>query len=163
MKKNIRKYIITAITVAAVVIVFFLAGKHGRYAVNKFEIKKISHPILPRSEVPERVIYSINDVKKPLADGPAEKVNDLESMYKKYPKERAGINMIEEWSKVKPEDKAEMAKGITGAIKESEEKLMENPDDKRAKSKLIISQMLQKLMASNFNYKIKEQEAGDGR
>lgn len=163
MKEDIRKYIAIVIVIIAVAIIFFLSGRHERHTAGKIEIRKISNPILPRSETAGRTIYNIDDVKKPSANESAVEINDLESMYKKYPGERAGENMIEGWSKVKAEDKAELAKGIAEAIKKSEEDLKANPDDQRAKSKLVISQMLQKLIVNNFNYKIKEQKAGHGR
>lgn len=163
MKENTKKYIAIIIAVAAVAIVFFLTGKQQLCTTNKIEIKKISNPILPRSQAPERTIYSIDNVKKPSAGGSADVINDLESLYKKYPSERTGENVIEKWSQVKAEDKTELSKGITEAIKKSEEELRINPNDQRAKSKLVISQMLQKLISSNFKYKVKELEESHGR
>jgi len=163
MKEEVRKYIAVVIVVAAVAIVFFLTGKQQLCTTNKIEIKKISNPILPRSQAPERAIYSIDNIKKPSVGRSVEEINDLEALYKKYPSERTGENVIEKWSQVKVEDKAELSKGITEAIKKSEGELRINPNDQRAKSKLVISQMLQKLISSNFKYKVKELEESHGR
>ena len=89
----------------------------------------------------------------------ASAAGDLKEVYEKYPKSDVGANIIESWAKVKPEDKAKIQKAMDKDIEESQERLRQNPGDKKAKHLLKIAEMMKTLTAKNFNVKAGEEMA----
>lgn len=82
--------------------------------------------------------------------------NTLAQVYSQYNKEDAGGNMVDAWAKVKPEDKEKVYEQLDQEISQATEALKINPQDKKAKHALFISQTLKKLCKSNFDYSLLE-------
>lgn len=115
---------------------------------------------LPRGVSEPAESYSIDKAK--LAAGQTALpvvASDLREVYAKYPKSDVGSNMIENWSKIKPEDKTKIREAMDKDIAESKERLRQNPEDKRAKRLLKISGMMKMLAAKDFNIKAGEELA----
>jgi len=152
-KKNIN----TILTIVIIAAAMFFVSKQN-YFVKNIEIRVVSAPILPKAKPAEQQIYDINKLMAQQQDEPKGPVTDLASVYADYPKERAGENMIEAWGKVSPGDKAKFTKGLAEEIERLKAALKTNPDDSKAKSRLVISENLKKLALNNFNIKFKEKE-----
>lgn len=155
-KKDINIILIALVVAAAI----FFVGKQNPF-VKSVEVKVISAPIQPGTQpVEQRQIYDIDKIRAQKEALPKGKVTDLASLYANYPKERTGENIIEAWTRISPEDKAKFTKGLTEEIEKSKEKIKINPDDSRARAKLLISENLRKLALNNFNYKFKDNNSG---
>ncbi len=95
------------------------------------------------------------DIGKVKPQGPeiqAGGAQTIEDVYKNYSTEDVGENMVAIWSKVNPEDKAKFMETMDKQIGQAKEALVANPDDRRAKSLLTISESLKKAAANNFNF-----------
>jgi len=105
-------------------------------------------------------VYDIDKVKRGIsgpADGKAE-YSDLEDMYKNCDKTNVGGNMVEEWRRVKPEDKAKISDGFDKQIIAAKDTLKTDPENKHAKNILYISEQLKKMSSDGFNYKLKNKK-----
>lgn len=111
------------------------------------------------SEPVHPTVYRLDKIKSAGTSSAPGEVNDLKAAYEQYPKSDAGGNIIEGWSKVKPEDKVKIREALDRDIETSEEALRMNPDDKKAKSLLSISRMLKELASRDFNITPGEQSA----
>lgn len=116
--------------------------------VNTAEVK-------PENVAPKPVIYSIEDAKAQIGTEPA---SDMADAYKKNPKEKTGGNIVEAWTKVRPEDKAIFNKEIEVKIAQAKEDLQKSPDDKKAQHVLFIAEALKTLAQNDFNYTKKMHE-----
>jgi len=108
----------------------------------------------------ESAVYDIDKIKK-AAGWPKEaerEFSDFKEMYENSNKWDAGGNMVEAWSRVKPEDKARLTEGFDREIASAQETLKVNPENKHAKNLLYISETLKKMAADGFNYKFKNKE-----
>lgn len=129
--------------------------------------------IVAPGEVKEPELYDIDKIKPP--DAPAgaagkAKVVSLAEVYKKYPKEDVGNNIVEGWARVKPEEKEKVIEELDKEIVIAKSRLSENPLDKKAKHALFIAETMKKLCVSNFDYRsiekviaIEKREAQTGR
>ncbi len=80
---------------------------------------------------------------------------DLKDVYNNYSEKDAGENIVEAWAKTNPQDKAKFMEGLDKEIKASREILSANPEDRKAKSLLVMSENLKALALTDFNYKMK--------
>lgn len=78
----------------------------------------------------------------------------LSEVYDKYPASDTGSDIVKEWSKVSEKDRAEFIQGIDDKISDARQALSLDPNDKKAKHLLKISEALKKLILSEFNYKV---------
>ncbi len=110
---------------------------------------------LPERDSAEPVIYDMEKIKK------EQKISEPVSMgdvYNKYPQGDVGKNLIKSWSRVKPEEKERVAKGLEEKITEARSALAGNPEDKGAKHTLFIAETLKNLTASNFNIDVSKRK-----
>jgi len=77
----------------------------------------------------------------------------MEDIYKNFPKEDVGENMVEAWARVKPEEKTRLIEGLDGKIADCKDILKTNPSDKRTLVLLSVTESLKKLTLCDFNYK----------
>lgn len=94
---------------------------------------------------------------------PAENVRNLKDVYANFPRHDAGANMIEAWSRVKPEDKARYMEGVDKQITAAKEAMAVNPSDKKAKHMLFIAETMRKLAENGFNYSAPEGTRADDK
>lgn len=148
--KGSMGYVLLAIVLVGIIII----AADRAMPTKGIKVNKAAKPILPLEISPKSdASYSLEELGKQGVPAAEVRVADMEDLYKKYPKEKAGDNMIEAWKKIAPEDKDVFLKGVDDAIRQSEAAVKANPEDKRAKSKLMISSMMKKLAMSNFNCK----------
>lgn len=164
MKEDIKGrsifYINIALAIALVVILIimlkplFLASKTGN--VGGIQPKNLA--AIPQQ--PAEPVYDIDKIKKDMGqpEQTEREFSDFKEMYANCNKANVGGNMVEAWSKVKPEDKARLSEGFDKQIASAHEALKANPEDKRAKHLLYISETLKKMAADGFNYKFKNKK-----
>jgi len=116
--------------------------------------KPAAQPVVipPREEVADK--YSIEKVKSP--EGPAVKVENLQQVYEVYPKTDAGPNIVENWKKLKPEDKIKTIQSFEKVASEMKQELAANPANKKLKHELFIIESMKSLMDKDFNIEIKD-------
>ncbi len=106
----------------------------------------------------QEVIYDISKIKQERIKTFKE-AKDLNEMYMNFSKGDVGDNMVEAWAKVKAEDKAKFIGVLDKKIETSKTLLKANPQDKKTKGMLFISESLKNMALNNFNYKIAEYSA----
>lgn len=83
---------------------------------------------------------------------------DLRDVYASHPRADTGADVVAGWARLKPEEKAKFNDGIDRQIEESRKALEANPDDKKARHQLFISETVKKLAADGFNYKLPQKQ-----
>ena len=107
---------------------------------------------------PEEPIYDISKIKGEEAKGGVkEPVKNLGDVYKNFPQNDAGDNMIDGWAKVDPKDRAKFTETLDSQIANARITLKANPEDKKTKGMLFISEKLKELASSNFNYNVEKE------
>ncbi|MFH1190554.1 MAG: hypothetical protein V1682_07720 [Candidatus Omnitrophota bacterium] len=101
----------------------------------------------------EPASYSLDKARAASSPAAPGQASDLEEAYELYPKSGAGGNIVKEWARIKPEDKARIQENLDNDIKVSEEALRADPNDKKAKNRLFISRTLKELTSKSFNIK----------
>lgn len=163
MKTNVKDNSIIYINIAlAVSVVFVLI-----FVMKSFFV--VSNKNIPEGPVQNNTpmvsrggsesVYDIDKVKKNVsAAGSNIKYSDFEDMYKNCDRTDVGGNMVQAWSRVKPEDKAKLSDGFDKQIVAAEETLKTEPANKHAKNLLYISKQLKKMSVEGFNYKLKNKK-----
>ena len=142
----------------------------GLIAIIAVMFKTMNHAKPPAAAGAERIrgrvpaakqeepIYDIGRIKGEEAKGGVkEPVKNLGDVYKNFSEDDAGGNMIDGWSKVDPKDKAKFMETLDSQIANSREMLKADPEDKKAKGVLFISEKLKELASTNFNYDVKKE------
>lgn len=94
--------------------------------------------------------YAIEKVE-PSKVMPAGKPHDLKAVYGSYPESDVGKSVISEWQKISPADRQKIMEGFDAKIGQAKDALKVNPEDKKARSLLKISEKMKNLAASDFN------------
>lgn len=153
MKKNDLKLINLIVSIVLIAVVFYIVRPLMRSS-DKVQINKVSAPIaMSGSEDEEKTLYDIDKIRPEKPKAQNVNAEDLATVYANYPKEDVGDNMSETWSKVNPEEKTKLLQGVDTKISEAREKLKLDPNDKKAKAMLAISESLKNMAANDFNYK----------
>lgn len=154
MSVNDKKliYIILAFFVCLAVIIAIAT----KSMFSKLAVKAPSKPVeaaAVRQAVPQ---VRAETLKAKTTETPSGKMpDDLEEMYRVYPEEDVGDNMVAVWSRLGAEEKEEFIEVLNKQIEAASDTLKAAPDDEKAKRLLFISEMLKKLAMGNFNYRIK--------
>lgn len=158
MKKNKLLYINFALFAGIIVMIIV-----GRIVSPRPKERAAKEPSIlkQRGSLPEsqEIIYDISRIKREEVKTVRE-AKDLNEMYANFSKGDVGDNMVEAWAKVNPEDKAKFMGVLDKKIETSRALLKANPQDKKAKGMLFISESLKNMALNNFNYKIVESAAG---
>ncbi len=77
----------------------------------------------------------------------------LQEVYGNFSKADVGDNAMTEWAKVSAADKAKLVELMDKSIEKSKAMLTEDPDNKKARNILRVSEKMKKLIATDFNYK----------
>lgn len=159
-KGSTNFYINAALSLALILILIaitkpFFVSQGKNAAIG---IKRASVPVI--FEGPGESIYDIDKVKKSIPGPKGEEIeySDFKAMYENSDKANVGGNMVEAWSRVKPEDKTRLSEGFDKQIIASREILKENPENKHAKNILYIAEALKKMFKEGFNYKFKNKK-----
>ena len=128
--------------------VYFVPGKSAAKIIPAKSVKAILAPVKP--------IYEISSIKPDETKALKTKPKDLSEVYGNFPESDVGDNMVEAWKKVSPKDKAEFVEGLDKKIATAKAVLANNPNDKKAKNILAMTESLKKMIANNFNYDSKE-------
>ncbi len=158
MGKKLIFYINIALFIAlAVIIVMILKPVFFVFKQPPIKEFKARSSALSTGQ-PSITRYDISKVKRlpPPAIPQDNEPSDLKEMYEYFPKSDVGDNMVEGWSRTKPEAKAKLAGVLDKEIINAQKSLKTNPEDKHAKNILLISQTLKKMAADGFNCKIKK-------
>lgn len=125
---------------------------------KKVEVKPVTNKVAAgRGEITEQPVYDIDKIRSGGRKLTETELKDLADVYANYPAEDVGDNIITGWSKVDPKDKEKMIDGINKQIEAHRETLQRNPDDKRARNLLKISESIKNMALNNFNYKLEKQ------
>lgn len=157
MKSKKLEYINWILFISLIVIIViggkFMKGASPR--IQKEPAASAQPEVKPHTGAMREPIYEIEKLRTANV-----KPRNMDEVYKAFPKEAAGDNMIATWDKVNPEDKKKFSDTIDKEIKTAKERLAANPGDREAKAKLFISDTLKKLAANGFNYnsQVKAQE-----
>jgi hypothetical protein len=101
--------------------------------------------------------YDISKLRGEEASEQAGKeTKDLAGMYANFPESDVGENMPEIWSKVSPEQKKSFNDVLEKQIEIAKALLKLNPEDRKARNMLLISEMLKEMAANGFNHPIKK-------
>ncbi|MBN2453276.1 MAG: hypothetical protein JXB40_03330 [Candidatus Omnitrophica bacterium] len=124
----------------------------------------ITPPVVqaPKDVAQEASVYRLEDQKALSDQTPSKNLNEV---FEKYPRSDAGENMVAQWAAVSAADKAKLAGLLDKSIDDSKAALANNPENKRAKKLLKISEGLKKMASNNFDYKLAPDEkmgAADG-
>ena len=146
-----------AIGLVAIIAVMSKTMNHAKPPVSTGAAAERIRGRVPAAKA-EEPIYDISKIKGEEAKGGVkEPVKNLGDVYKNFSEDDAGGNMIDGWSKVDPKDRAKFMETLDSQIVNSREMLKANPEDKKTKGMLFISEKLKELASSNFNYDIKEE------
>jgi hypothetical protein len=88
-----------------------------------------------------------------------EPASDLREMYKNFPEEDVGDDMPREWEGFGAEDKLKLTEVLDGQIDAAKKSLELDPGDRKARSKLFISESLKALALNGFNYKVEAEKS----
>ncbi|MFA5146056.1 MAG: hypothetical protein WC515_01575 [Candidatus Omnitrophota bacterium] len=111
---------------------------------------------MKRPEIVPQAPYDISKVKEAGARPVKESPQSLDEVYKNFPEEDVGDNMIEGWARVNPQDKTKFMETLDREIMKSKETLKVDPNDDRAKGLLAVSEMLKKMAVSGFKCSAKD-------
>jgi len=110
---------------------------------------KAAMPQAVQKEASPEPGYDISKIKSSgLSAG--EQPKSLDDVYANFSKEDVGENVPLEWTKINPADKVKFTQGLDKEIAASKEILKSDPDNKKAKNLLAISEMMKKLAATGF-------------
>jgi len=76
----------------------------------------------------------------------------LSEACERFPAADVGKDPAKGWSRVSPEDKAKLVKSMDASIEHAKETLKINPDDKKARHLLFVSETIKDLALHDFNY-----------
>lgn len=147
---NLFLFIILAVLL---ILILRSAGKPDIPAMGP----KIAHK---EAAVSQKAVYSIPEETSALGpvDTSAGTPASLNDVYARYPMQDAGDNMTAAWSLVNPEDKKRLIQAVDKNISETREVLKADPENKKLRKKLLISETMKKLISTDFNYKFREND-----
>lgn len=148
---NDKKLLIINIILLAIVAltVFYTVKSATSPSVRKVEKTAKA----PEAASSVQTSYNIHDVKPPVVKTSG--VRSLKDAYANFPKKDVGDDMIEGWSRVDPKDKAKLIETLDEQIVRAREALNADPNDKRAKGMLRVSEGLKRMTSQDFNYVLK--------
>lgn len=148
-------YINFAVFIILIIVLFSLIKPSGLMP-KKVKIKTIAvKTIRPAPAPEEQQVYDIDKIRPREQKVISVEAKDLAEIYANYPEEDVGTSVIKGWANVSPKDKKEFMDGLNKRIEAQKEVLQRNPEDKKARQMLKISETLQKLALNNFNYNLK--------
>lgn len=103
-----------------------------------------------------QTVYDISKVKKKEAGDSYADTIDFAGMYNSCPETDVGDNMVEGWARMDEKQKAALKGGFEKESAKAQENLNINPEDKHARNKLRIINVLQGMMNEDFNHKFNE-------
>ena len=153
-----QKYIKTILLLTGLVIASLLLYKTYISFVSR-EVKKSpisSRMVTKEAEIEESKIYAIEKMRQERAKDPEEEYAEIQKDYEEYPG-KYNVNYIPSpIFKMKQEDRALAIAEFDKDINASKEALKIDPKDKKAKSKLFLSETLKKIVLSTSEYKQRE-------
>lgn len=151
MREKNLVYINVALLIILIVIAVSFMGlvRPSRNAAGERET-----PAPPEVSVKqERAVYQIEETKLTARRMSGEQPQDMEAVFKNFPEEDVGPDIVTAWAGVNPEDKAKFIEGLDRKIKSCRKALKSDPDDKKARNVLAMSETIRKLVAKEFRYK----------
>jgi len=88
------------------------------------------------------------------------KYHDIREMLSRGEKNDVGEDVVETWSGASVEIKEEINKTLAKNIERAKMSLKQDPGDPRAKSLLMVSEPLKKMIENNFNFQIDRSDPG---
>ncbi len=100
----------------------------------------------PATEAPPQAYALPREVPSASPEAP----KSLSDVYSRYPASDVGENAVEKWKQISPEDKSKLAGLMDKTIENSKAALEANPNDKKAKKLLHISEILKRQIMSDY-------------
>ena len=156
MEEKKLTYINFTMFIILIVVVFIIFRPIG-FVPKKVEIKTAAvKPIVPQNaQSAEPAIYDIDKIKTKDQKTVNVDAKDLAEVYANYPEEDVGSNIMKNWADADPKDKKDFMDGLDKQIDTHKETVKLEPENKKARNLLKMSETLKKLAQNNFNYKVK--------
>lgn len=147
-KLNMMLFIVLVVIIG---LIFYQASR--RKVEKSAPIKNSKPQVHLRREAKTRpTTYEIQKNEATKSSDVAKSPRSMREVFESFPREDVGDDMTEIWAKTNTTDKAKFMEAIDREIADSKELLKADPDNRREKGKLFISDALKKAASADFNY-----------
>ena len=141
--------VILLIVLTAIIVFLYRVWRLTPPATGKKAVSALPAPVRPHMDEIPAYAPEGGEAAMPQAEILPKNVEDI---YANFPAEDVGVNIMKSWSEVRPEDKVKLTEGLDKRIASCRDELAIDPDNRKARQMLAISESLKKLVSNDFNY-----------